>query len=322
MNPLAATQRDFIRHHNERNENIEIEELGNVVSTDQVSVDMNTNKSQAKEQTVVFVLKCLILVTVFLALLIGTAVIVVEANKDDDPTSRGRVFTERPQEECPDKISVVLGETYSIQCTFPTRLNPSNVTAIYKNVADAKTSDFRCTMKVNKTINVQCTSVNATKCSSIGDVEIRLIDSKNKVKHTRTVGIDIKVHDRDFSTTTKQVYNGNGSTSTFHLSCESKGYCLSHDMKFVEYKTIKDITETMSCKTVYSGDDGYTVSCNTEVSSDVIYQYGNGSHLYCLLMQGTEEVYKREFSLPGCNDYAVQKKGWYLTEYIQCSYLL
>jgi hypothetical protein len=45
---------------------------------------------------------------------------------------------------------------------------------------------------VNSTINVQCTSVNATKCSSVGDVEIRLLDSKNKVKHTRKVGLDMK----------------------------------------------------------------------------------------------------------------------------------
>ncbi|XP_060554056.1 uncharacterized protein LOC132715095 [Ruditapes philippinarum] len=263
MNPLAVTQRERIRQHNEQ-EDQEMQERTNETKTEDVHVEVD--KHPEKEKRVYFLPKCFCLLIAVLALIAAVVVVVYYfRDKTSVDDLRGNVtHDKKPIEEC-HGISVELGDTIVIKCSF-LEIITEEVVAIYKNVAGAKTSDFQCLKSVDEK-NVTCTANNVTTCSSDGKVELRFLDKK-KVKFTKTVRVNVIVPSSSLTTSLRQIFVGNNS-NFFNLTCEYTQDCSNHVIKFLGEG--KDIAGTRTCTTTYSNKDGYSIKCNAIISGKVFF---------------------------------------------------
>ncbi|XP_045199723.2 uncharacterized protein LOC123553982 [Mercenaria mercenaria] len=302
MNPLAKTQREVIRQHNER-DTFEEAQVG--TRTDDVSFEM---RPEHKEKRVYFLPKCFLLMVAVMALLAGVVVLIYfYKDKESKHEFRGDIQPDKiPEEECPD-VSVILGEDVVIRCKLREPV-PGEVHAIYENLIDATTEDFTCN-KSGDNMNVNCKAKGKAKCSSHRNIILRFFDSyanDKKVLLIKKVKVNIVVPDIFHVATIEQIYNTSISQSEFHLKCEYRKDCTSYQLGF--FGNDKNLADTKSCTTTFSDEDGYTVACSATVSSAVILEHGNQSKLYCQLMHGTTVEKQKELALPSCNDYAIQNE--------------
>ncbi|KAL4220078.1 hypothetical protein ACF0H5_020489 [Mactra antiquata] len=305
---LRVTQRALIREQNEADRKREY-----IQQQQQLYQQQQSNNAEAgsekmgiydsgtvRKSRAPLGLKVLALV-IGLAILVGGVVaLILFVKKDANRAKPGAIVDKpKPLPVC-SNLTLSLGGPLEFTCN----IKPNGTVKaefVESVVYPGASPKFEC--REDREGNTTCTYSNSVSCSTKGDIRVSFYDSylKASQKVVRTEVFSLTIFAPWPRATITQSLTEENLNGSFHLECNMWRTCYLYEMVFVAGNF--SIGENKTCTSEYTEEDGYIIKCDTTVSSEVIYDYGNGERFYCKTSLGNTEVDSVEFVLPLCEDY-------------------